>query len=110
MTSHDLPRFVFSVMDADRDNLQHTGMGGDRDMKYGCVYWGWAIHSRSDEGHGFIGRFWWFGSYHIPAHMRGHMIALFETRAEARQALPQTRITFPRSKIIRVKVIVEEIG
>lgn len=73
-------------------------------------YYGWAIDTRSEEGHGLIGRYWWFenGPSLIPKHMEGHRTALFCTRREAREALPKTRRGFPKSKVIRVKVTIEE--
>ncbi len=68
-------------------------------------YIGWAIDTRSDEGHGLIGRYWWLGKYNvIPKHMEGHQTALFCTRREAREALPKTRRAFPKSKVVKVTV------
>ena len=73
-------------------------------------YYGWAIDTRSKEGHGLIGRFWWFGGpVLIPKHLEGHRKALFCTRKEAREALPKTRRSFPKSKVIKVNVVIKEI-
>lgn len=74
-------------------------------------YYGWAIDTQSEEGHGFIGRYWWFEGYGgslIPAHMEGHRTALFCTRKLAREALPKTRRAFPRSKVVKVIVSVQK--
>lgn len=69
-------------------------------------YYGWAIDTRSKEGHGLIGRYWWFYDFptHIPQHMEGHHTALFCTRREAREALPKTRRAFPKSKVVKATV------
>lgn len=69
-------------------------------------YSGWAIDTCSREGHGLIGRYWWFEGEptHIPKHMEGHRSALFCTRREAREALPKTRSSFPKSKVVKVNV------
>ena len=73
-------------------------------------YYGWAIDTCSEEGHGLIGRYWWFGDKytHIPKHMEGHRTALFCTRREAREALPKTRRAFPKSKVVKAFVSVKE--
>ena len=72
-------------------------------------YYGWAIDTCSDEGHGLIGRYWWFERpvVRVPKHMEGHHTALFCTRREARAVLPKTRRSFPKSKVVKVKVTVE---
>jgi len=72
-------------------------------------YYGWAIDTQSKEGHGLIGRYWWFDEEYtpIPAHMEGHPIALFCTRRAARNVLSKTRGTFPRSKVIKVRITIE---
>ena len=72
-------------------------------------YYGWAIDTCSKEGHGLIGRYWWFGDKppRIPKHMEGHRTALFCTRREAREALPETRRAFPKSKVVKANVIIE---
>lgn len=55
------------------------------------TYTGWAIEGRSrgplsDKPY-LLGRYTWKDP--IPAHMEGHVTALFKTRALARQALPK---------------------
>lgn len=72
----------------------------------------WAIDCNSKEGHGFIGRYWMFDNniQMLPVHLRGCRIALFETRREARQRLPQVRrYSFPRAKVVRVQVQVQTV-
>lgn len=80
-------------------------------MQIRAEYTGWAIDSRSGEGHGLIGRYWWFERPppRIPFHMEGHEKAVFLTRREARAALPTARRAFPKSKVIKVKITIEEI-
>mgnify|MGYP001572044749 FL=1 len=68
----------------------------------------WAIDTRSIEGHGFIGRYWWFnGLVTIPKHLLGCKIALFTTRQLARQNLPGVRRAFPNARVVRVSVNIE---
>ena len=45
----------------------------------------WVINSRSTEGHGLLGRY--FFSHDIPPSAEGCHIALFNTRREAREAI-----------------------
>lgn len=72
-------------------------------------FYAWAINTRSDEGHGFIGRFWHFGRPpFIPDQLLGCRTSLFETRAKAREALPHVKCTFPKARVVKVKVTVEE--
>jgi hypothetical protein len=69
----------------------------------------WAIHTNTG-GHSFIGRYWWFNttSPKIPPHMEGCHIALFKTRAIAREHLPSVRrYSFPKAKVVRVIMTVE---
>ena len=74
-------------------------------------YTGWAIETRSEEGHGLLGRYWHFegGLSHIPAHMEGHLTALFCTRREARAAaiLVRKGVSFPKARAIKVKITIE---
>ena len=65
----------------------------------------WAIHTRSSEGHGFIGRYWY--CIPIPIHMEGCVIALFKTRKLARENLPDIKGAFPKAQVVKVKVIIE---
>ena len=71
----------------------------------------WAIHTRSSEGHGFIGRYWCFngGRSVIPKHMEGCEIALFTTRKLARENLPGVRQSFPHAQVVQVKILVEPV-
>ena len=70
----------------------------------------WAISSMSEEGHGFIGRYWWFESKSpvIPSHLEGCRVALFKTRALARQGLVSVRRGFEKARVVKVKVTIEE--
>ena len=72
------------------------------------AYTGWAIDTQ-DEGHGLIGRFWWFASAFtdVPEHMRGHRKALFETRKQARESLPTVKRRFPKARVVKVSVTME---
>ena len=78
-------------------------------MEKMAEYTGWAIDSQSAEGHGLIGRYWWFTGkpVGIPNHMEGHLNAVFPTRREARAALPSTKRAFPKAKVVKVKVTIE---
>ena len=69
----------------------------------------WAIDTRSDEGHGLIGRYWYFGDKPpvIPVHMEGCQTALFKTRQLARDNLPSVNRAFPKAAVGKVKVIIE---
>lgn len=67
----------------------------------------WAIDTRSDEGHGFVGRYWKFVSDPLPVHMKGCRTALFETRVEARENLPKVKRAFPKAQVKRVTVTIE---
>jgi hypothetical protein len=74
----------------------------------------WAIAVNDDDGRkyqGYIGEYWWFHnkSPNIPKHLEGCRIALFVTRKLAREHLEDTRIAFPKSKIVQVKVTVKAI-
>ena len=70
------------------------------------TYKGWAINTKSAEGHGLIGRYWWFEDHapNIPKHLGGHITALFETRKEARRNLPGVRKAFPKARVEKVVV------
>lgn len=72
-------------------------------------YDGWIIDPMSDEGHGPIGRFWWFDgkSPEIPGHMLGHRVASFETRREAREALKWVRRGFPKARVRKARFAIE---
>lgn len=77
------------------------------------TYKAWAIDLNSDEGHGMVGIYWWFGgqpSYHIPAHLQGCKIALFATRGQAIKNLHYIRAShYKKAKVVRVRVTIEPI-
>ncbi len=62
-----------------------------------------------------LGRYWWwYGKLHeIPKHLEGCRYSLFKTRKEARLALQADKdkgyIAYPESKVIRVKITIEEV-
>ncbi len=79
----------------------------------------WAIDSRSTEGHGLIGRYWWFKNHLIiPPHLEGCNIAVFKTRKIARENLPAVKgvkgdgffHAFPRARVVKVRLTVEEVS
>ena len=82
-------------------------------MKKGIrIFTAWAIHTRSDEGHRFIGRYWpprWNDDI-------GCRVKLWNTRAEARKVLreyvkkPGEYQPFPKATVVKVQVTVVEIG
>ena len=75
-------------------------------MHSNTTFYAWALDTRSDEGHGFLGRYWWASN--LPVHLEGCEIALFKTRAIARQHLPDvTKYSFPKAQVVRVRVTVE---
>ena len=68
----------------------------------------WAIDTRSDEGHGLIGRYWWF-NHRFPTtlpQLDGYQIALFKTRQLARENLPSVKRAFPKARVQKVNVVV----
>lgn len=69
----------------------------------------WAIDANSDEGHGFIGRYWRFLEQDIPQHLKGCKIALFENRDIARRNLKFVRRSFEKAKAVKVEVTVREL-
>lgn len=75
------------------------------------VFKAWAIHTQSTEGHGFIGAGWWFKNQRpeIPEQLQACRIALFTTRAIARDNLQYVRVKygFPKAKVIRVTIEVK---
>jgi len=68
----------------------------------------WAIDTQSTEGHGLLGRY--FFAHNIPPSAEGCVIALFTTRAIARQYCKEGFKNFTLStwkpKVIKVKVII----
>lgn len=71
----------------------------------------WAIDTCSKEGHGFIGRYWWFDGRApvLPVHLEGCRTALFETRALARKNLSRVKGAFESARVKKVQVTIEEI-
>ncbi len=69
----------------------------------------WAIDSQSEEGHGLVGRYWWFNnkSPEIPPQLEGCRIALFETRALASQGLLSVRKSWKKARVVKAKVTVD---
>ena len=69
----------------------------------------WAIDSRSSEGHGLIGRYWFFThkSFMIPPQMEGCRISLFRTRSFARANLVSVRRSFKNARVVKAKVTIE---
>jgi len=72
------------------------------------VFDAWVINTQSMEGHGLIGRYWWFDKKTprpgIPIHMEGCHVAMFTTRRIAREHLQSVRHSFPKAKVVHVKV------
>lgn len=74
----------------------------------------WAVDSRSDGGHGLLGRYWGFGnsSRIIPPHMEGCVTALYKTRELAREGAKDVRgdgieyTPFPKARAVKVRVTV----
>ena len=77
----------------------------------------WAVDSRSDEGHGLLGRYWLFKNSHrnIPPHLEGCMTALFKTRKLAREGASSVRgdgskySSFPKARAVKIKVTIKEL-
>ena len=82
-------------------------------MKY--TFKSWAINTQSPEGHGFLGKGWWFFGKPtvIPGNLLGCKISLFDTRKDARDALQDLRgksyNPFPKAKLSRVEITIKEI-
>lgn len=71
----------------------------------------WAIDTRSDEAHGFVGVLWFRGE---PApHLAGCPTALFRTRREAYAALRKVKPprpayqAFPKARVVRVYLSID---
>jgi len=73
-------------------------------------FYAWGIDTRSGEGHGFIGRYWWFNNKYspIPPQLEGCHLALFKTRKIARENLPSVKRTFPKATV--KQVIIKVLG
>lgn len=69
----------------------------------------WAIDSRSAEGHGLLGRY--FFSHNIPPSAEGCVTALFKTRAIAREYLKEKFKDWCspdwKPRVIKVRVVIE---
>lgn len=66
----------------------------------------WGIDTNAKEGHGLIG-YGWYG-WDRPEHFGGYKTATFETREKAKAALPSVRRSFPKARIVRVRVTVSK--
>jgi hypothetical protein len=69
----------------------------------------WAIDTRSSEGHGLIGKFWWFDmtAPDISRHMDGYYAAMWRTRRQARIDLPRVKRVFPKARVVRVYISIK---
>jgi hypothetical protein len=70
----------------------------------------WAIDTRSSEGHGLIGKFWWFdkiGYIRFQRHMDGYYAAMWRTRRQARIDLPRVKRSFPKARVVRVYISIK---
>ena len=74
---------------------------------------GWAIHTRSREGHGFLG-VWWFDPNYDPPKFASLRTALFPSRELARQALREWKgrkgsyVPWPKAEVVRVSIEIRE--
>lgn len=68
----------------------------------------WAIDTLSDEGHGYLGRYYF--THDIPPSSEGCELALFKTRAIARTFLYEMQKkgynSFPKARVVKVKISV----
>lgn len=73
----------------------------------------WAIHTRSKEGHDFLGCYWQFPGEGLRSDEPVLAVRLFKTRDEARRKLAawksQAYVPFPDAVVVRVKVTVTEV-
>ena len=75
----------------------------------------WAINTNYIDIDGekypdFIGRYWGFGKIErIPEKLEGCRVALFKTRKIARRNLQWVKSSFPKAKVKKVHVTIEEI-
>ncbi len=85
---------------------QYLGEGRD-EMKE--TFTAWAIDTQSKEGHGLIGRYWWFNHNApvIPPQFEGCKTAIFKTRELARENLDSVRETFQNARVVKAKVTIE---
>ena len=73
------------------------------------VFTAWAIDSRSEEGHGLIGRYWWFNhkAPEIPPYLEGSKFALFKSRALARKFLASVKHCWENARVVKAQVTIE---
>ena len=70
----------------------------------------WAIKTNDPENLGFIGRYWRFEETEcIPEKLKGYRVALFKTKKIARRNLQWVKSSFPKAKVKKVHVTIEEI-
>ena len=69
----------------------------------------WAIKLNHEEIHGFAGIYCFI---HGDAYLcqSGLKTALWETRKDAREALPAVKIPFPMAKVVRVHIHILEVA
>ena len=70
----------------------------------------WAIHSRSEEGHGLIGKYWWFDNKapEVPDQFDGYKVVLFRTRSIAKKHLLSVKYSFPKARVLPVEITIKE--
>lgn len=70
----------------------------------------WAVDTRSTEGHGLLGRY--FFNHNIPPSAEGCVTALFKTREIARKCLRERFKDYTPSgwkpRVVKVKVTIEQ--
>ena len=74
-------------------------------------FFAWAIDTGDRSTPGFIGRYWWFRGTvpEIPRQLEGSRHVLFTTRRIARSHLSDVRGAFPKARVVRVCVRIEEV-
>ena len=80
------------------------------------IFYAWAIDTRSPEGYGLIGRYWWFNNHQtISPHLEGCQTAVFKTRKIARENLASVKgvrddgqfHAFPKARVVKVRLTIE---
>ena len=75
------------------------------------IWRAWAIDSRSNEGHGFLGVYFMNYKLRLGPCQQGNMIALFKTRKQAREWLWREKTkpyqAFPKMAVVRVAITLE---
>ena len=64
----------------------------------------WAINTRSKEGHGFVGIWWWDPTVKPLLMQEGQTTALFKTRAKARALLPAVKRAHRHARVEKVVI------